>query len=649
MEWLVTNGLGSYASGTVSDILTRRYHGLLVAAIEAPLGRRVLLAKLDAVARYRDADYDLGANQWHDRSISPRGDTNIVSFHLDGTIPTTRYAFSDAQIERSIWMERGADTTYIRYRIDEAAAPVTFTLKAYIDDRDFHSLTHAYDAGDTTRIEGTCASIRMRDGIGWQLAPSSGSIMSAHDWYYGFFLEEERERGLDDTCDLLHAATITATIDPGESLTVIATRNRADLSDAEQSLQRARDADALTLADFHSAKPHHRAAPAWIEQMALAADQFIVNRSVEADDGKTVIAGYHWFGDWGRDTMISLGGLTLATGRAPVARSILATFARYLSEGMLPNRFPDSNAAPEYNTVDAALWFVDAVREYTEATGDKTLVETVYSALCDVIEWHVRGTRFGIVVDASDGLLRAGEHGVQLTWMDAKVGDWVVTPRIGKPVEINALWYNALRCMDSFAQALGRDASRFRELAGRARASFVRFWNAETGYLFDVLDGPDGNDAAIRPNAIIAVALPFRALDQARERSVVDRAARCLLTPFGLRSLDPAHPCYVGSYEGGVNARDGAYHQGTVWPWLIGPYLHAHLNAYGRPAPLLRQLELFATRTMQYGAGTLAEIADGNAPHEPRGCIAQAWSVAHVLAAWSHLTCHPELVEGTTA
>jgi predicted glycogen debranching enzyme len=631
----------------VSDILTRRYHGLLVAAIQPPLGRRVLLAKLDASVRYREANVDLGANQWTDRSISPRGDARIASFQLDGTIPTTRYAFSDAQIERTVWMERGADSTYIRYRVAAAAEPVTFTLKAYVDDRDFHSLTHAYDVGETTHLEGRCASIRMRDGIGWKLAASSGSIGVARDWYYGFFLAAENERGLDDTCDLLHAATITATIDPGAALTVMATRHVADLGDADASLQRARDADALALADFQSARAHHRAAPAWINQMALAADQFIVSRSIDSDDGKTVIAGYHWFGDWGRDTMISLGGLTLSTGRAPIARSILATFAQYLSEGMLPNRFPDSNTSPEYNTVDAALWFVDAIREYTEATNDTTLVASIYDALTDLIEWHVRGTRFGIVVDSSDGLLRAGEHGVQLTWMDAKVSDWVVTPRIGKPVEINALWYNALRCMDGFAQTLGRDASRFRELAGRARASFARFWNDETGYLFDVLDGPEGNDSAIRPNAVIAVSLPFRALDQTRERTVVDRAAQCLLTPFGLRSLDPAHPAYVGSYGGGVGERDSAYHQGTVWPYLIGPYLRAHLNAYGNPAPLLRQLELFATRIMQYGAGTLAEIADGDAPHEPRGCIAQAWSVAHVLAAWSQLSCHPELVEGT--
>lgn len=636
-EWLVTNGLGSYASGTISDILTRRYHGLLVAACDPPLGRRVLLAKLDASVRYHDDSFDLGANQWRDRSVSPRGHDYISSFHLDGTIPTTRYAFSNAQIERSVWMEPGVDATLVRYSVIDADAPVTFTVKAYVNDRDFHSLTHAYDAGNVADIQGRCARMRMRDGIEWTLLTTDGSISAASDWYYGFFLAEENARGLDDNEDHLHAATVTVTALPGSSFNIVATRNHVDTVDVEQSLRRARNEDALTLANFHGAAPQHRAAPAWINQLALSTRHFIVDRNAGEQMGKTVIAGYHWFGDWGRDTMIALPGLALSTGHASIARAILATFARFFNQGMLPNRFPDESSEPEYNTVDATLWYFDAIREYYEATKDLSLVEETYEALCDAIEWHVRGTRYGIEVDATDGLLRAGQDGVQLTWMDAKVGNWVVTPRIGKPVEINALWYNALRCMDTFAQALGRDSSRFRDLATPARASFAKFWNPERGYLYDVLDGPGGNDAAVRPNAIIAISLPFRALDQRTERAVVDLATRQLLTPYGLRTLAPNDASYVGAYRGGVNARDGAYHQGTTWPWLIGPFVRAYLHAYGDAIPMLHHLDLIAARMTQYGMGTLAEIADGDAPHHARGCIAQAWSVAQVLGAWSHL------------
>jgi predicted glycogen debranching enzyme len=647
-EWLVTNGTGSYASGTVSDVLTRRYHGLLVAALEPPLGRRVLLAKLEATATYHGLQFDLAANRWRDDSLSPRGFDHLRTFTLEGSVPVWHYAFANAIVERRVWMEGGADTTYVRYTLVDADAPLTLSLKALVNDRDFHSLTHAYDIVEAAVVAEQRARIRLRDtGQTWHLAIDCGTIVAANDWYYGFLLEAERERGLDYLEDHLHAATITATLAPGSSLTIGASLTSSFDFDGTEACDRACDADERALADFHASRPHHANAPKWIEQLALAADQFIVNRGVDGSLSKTVIAGYHWFGDWGRDTMIALPGLTLTTGRAQIARSILETFAHFVSEGMLPNRFPDGGSIPEYNTVDATLWFIEAIRAYVEATGDATILSDTYDTLCDIVEWHVRGTRYGIVMDG-DGLIRAGERGVQLTWMDAKVGDWVVTPRIGKPVEINALWYNALCAIDSFAQHLGKANTRVRELGTRARASFARFWNPSNGYLYDVLDGPDGqDDDAIRPNAIIAISLPFRALDQNKERSVIDVASRTLLTPFGLRSLDPAHPAYVGTYAGDVAHRDGAYHQGTVWPWLIGPYIRAFTNAYGTSEPMQHQLELWAAHLHEYAHGTLAEIADGDAPHHPRGCIAQAWSVAEALRSWSDLHCHPEHVEGT--
>jgi predicted glycogen debranching enzyme len=375
-----------------------------------------------------------------------------------------------------------------------------------------------------------------------------------------------------------------------------------------------------------------------LNQLALAADQFIVSRPSEQDkDGKSVIAGYHWFGDWGRDTMIGLPGLLLTTGRHGIARRILTTFARFVDRGMLPNRFPDAGEPPEYNTVDAALWYVEAIRQYHQSAGDGRLLKELFPVLEGIIAAHREGTRYGIGEDKADGLLRAGEPGVQLTWMDAKVGDWVVTPRTGKPVEVNALWYNALRSMGHFARELGLSPEPWDSLAARAGESFSRFWNDATGYCFDVIDGPDGHDAALRPNQILAVSLPFSPLTAARQRAVVDACARELLSSFGLRSLAPSHPAYQGHYGGGPVARDGAYHQGTVWAWLLGPFALAHLRVFGDRAAARAFLAPMTHHLTDYGIGSIAEIFDGDPPFSPGGCPAQAWSVAEVLRAWAEI------------
>jgi predicted glycogen debranching enzyme len=629
-EWLCTNGLGSYASGTVADVLTRRYHGLLVAALDPPLGRRVLFNKCDASVAYGGVQTDLSANRWHDGTLAPQGFNTIVDFRLDGAVPVWTYAFADALLERRIWMEHGAQVTWIEWRLHDASAPVDLTLKAYVNDRDYHSLTRAYDVSNVAQIAGELATLRIGNGATWYLRAAGATIAPAGEWYYGFRYDAETERGLDDTEDLYHALTVAIQLArPGSSLLL---RAGLDAGDAAPSDPHAHERELL--AQWRTAQPRITPAPAWVEQLVLAADAFIVARSVDEQPGATVIAGYHWFGDWGRDTMISLPGLALTTGRPELAATILRTFAQYVDAGMLPNRFPDSGAAPEYNTVDAALWFIETVRCYLAETSDLTLIESIFDKLDEIVTWYARGTRYGIAVDPGDGLLRAGEPGVQLTWMDAKVGDWVVTPRIGKPIEINALWYNALCTMDGFAQKLRRDPSRYRELGTQARHSFERFWNNDAQYPFDVLDGPDGNDASIRPNAVYAVALPFRAFESRREHAIVDRIAHELWTPMGLRSLAPSDPAYAGHYGGSPHDRDAAYHRGTVWPFLAGAFARAYANAYGDRARALRFIEALAARMDGYGVGTLAEIADGDAPYQARGCIAQAWSVGEVLRTW---------------
>ncbi len=635
-EWLVTDGSGGYASGSASDVLTRRYHGLLVAALSPPLGRRVLFAKLDASVSYVGASVDLAANRWHDGTISPSGFRFITDFRLEGRIPVWTYAVGDALIERRVWM-RDAATTFVRYTVARARSPLQLALKAYVNDRDYHSLTHAYDVRDVARVDGQSATIRLGNGTPWYLRIDSGELRAENEWYYGFRLSRESQRGLDDVEDHYHACTIDARLADGESLTVVASTSPVASFDSQASLADTRASERALLDGWRKTQPCASSAPGWIESLVLAADQFIVNRPVDGSPGKTVIAGYHWFGDWGRDTMIALGGLTLTTGRPEIARSILATFARYIDRGMLPNRFPDGGAPPEYNTVDAALWFIEALRYYHQTTNDVSLLHDVFDAADGIIESYASGTRYRIAVDTTDGLVYAGESGVQLTWMDAKVGDWVVTPRIGKPVEINALWYNALRAMDGFAHILGRDSSRYRELASPVRRSFARYWNDATGYLYDVLDGPDGNDAAIRPNALFAVALPYRALDSQREAAIVDCAARTLVTPCGVRSLSPRDPAYIGHYGGSVRDRDAAYHRGTAWPWLTAIFLRAWCNSGGGRADALRYLQPFSEAMRTYGMGTLAEIADGDAPYDQRGAIAQAWSVAEILRVWHEL------------
>lgn len=632
-EWLVTNGIGGFASGTISGVLTRRYHGLLIAALKPPLDRTLLTTKLDESVRYGEDVYPLSTNRWADGIVGPHGYRQIERFFLEGTVPVWRYACSDAILEKRIWMQQSENTTYVHYQLQRAIQPLTLTFKVLVNYRDYHGDTIGNGwQMEVQSIENGLEISAYPEATPFYLFCRGATVTPMHDWYYGFDLAVEHARGLNDREDHLHAATFQATLYPGQSLTfVTSTESTPDL-DGEAALRSQRNHEQRLFDCWRLDRTKQaETAPIWIRQLVLAADQFIVNR---AQNGKTIIAGYPWFSDWGRDTMISLSGLTLATGRVEIARSILYTFAQYLDRGMLPNRFPDAGVVPEYNTVDATLWYFIAIFDYYNATEDHDAIEDLFPMLAEIIDWHCRGTRYNIHLDAADGLLYAGEAGTQLTWMDAKVGDWVVTPRIGKPIEVNALWYNALRIIAKFARRIGKPYREYDAMAERVLARFERFWNPDTGYCYDVLDTPDGNDAALRPNQIFTVSLPESPLNPNQRKGVVDACSRSLLTSYGLRSLDPHHSQYRGRYEGDQLQRDEAYHQGTVWGWLIGAYAIAHYKVYDDPTKAREFLEPMANHLRAEGLGSLSEIFDGDAPMMPHGCIAQAWTVAEVLRAW---------------
>lgn len=627
-EWLVTNGLGGWASGTVSGANTRRYHGLFVPALKPPLARTVLVNKVNEKATLNGQAYSLSTNEYSDGTRDPQGHTLIESFRLEGPVPTWVYAFGEAQLEKRVWMVYGQDTTFVTYTLRRAFHPLTLEVTAMVTGRDAHVETKGYGwQPHVAPIEG--GALIHTEPVEFRMRANRGAFAPVRDWHWNLKHRVETERGLPDTEDYYAAGTFTAELQPGETLALVVSLHDTPSLDWEASLaaEQARARRLITQAQAESE-------PEWIQQLVLAADQFIVNR----DGGQTVIAGYHWFSDWGRDTMMALPGLTLSTRRYAEAAAILRTFARYVSEGMLPNRFPDAGELPEYNTVDATLWYFHAIDRYLAATQDETLARELLPVLQDIIGWHVRGTRYQIHVDA-DGLLYAGEPGVQLTWMDAKIEAWVVTPRLGKPVEINALWINALKVMEALCQRLKvAPVLPYAELAQQATASFEKFWYADGRYLYDVLDTPDGPDPSLRPNQLIAVSLPHGPLADVaqsdRGRAIVDVCAAHLLTSHGLRSLSPHHPAYAGKYGGDQKARDSVYHQGVVWGWLVGPFVEAYRRAYGDAVLARSFLAGFEHHLTDDGLGSIAEIFEGDAPFAPRGCIAQAWSVAEVLRAW---------------
>ncbi len=657
-EWLVTNGLGGYASGTVAGALTRRYHGLLIAALPNPLGRTMTLNALSERIRLPNRDvFFTGPNEL--AGVDPPGTLAPREFRLEGGLPVWHYEFPGGALEKRLFMVYRQNTVHVNYRLVDAREPVRLALRPGIHFRSHDApvstplakryvLTVTDDGYEVCADETNCPSLRL-------LCLPQKPFTADRKIIDRILFRTEQTRGYESQGSIWSPGYFRLDLAPGEEATFIATTETwevvrsltpeaacsAELGRREMLVeQKCPGMDANCLRTGAAA------------ELTLAADQFLIRPTGRTEDAaraaaageelRTVIAGYHWFTDWGRDTMISLEGLTLATGRVTEAGWILRTFAQYIREGLIPNMFPEGQQSGLYHTADATMWFFHALDRYLAASGDRSTLQLLLPKLIDIIDHHVRGTLFGIRVDPADSLLRQGAEGYQLTWMDAKVGDWVVTPRRGKAVEINALWYNALCLAAGWSQDEGRsaDASRCSELADRTRESFNRrFWNEGAGYLFDVVDGEHGNDPACRPNQIFAISLSHPVLDKDRWEPVLQVVTEKLLTPVGLRSLAPGHPDYKPKYDGDLRARDAAYHQGTVWAWLIGPYIDAWLKVYpDRRAEANGFLAGFVPHLSQACIGSISEIFDAELPHTPRACISQAWSVAEVLRCWVMLS-----------
>jgi glycogen debranching enzyme len=575
LEWLETNGTGAFAMGTVAGVNTRRYHGLFVAALHP---RCVLLSRVEEEAKLDERTYALGAAQYPG-AVTPRGFVLLNEFRTD-PCASWRFGLGDAVVEKQVYLIEGREAAVVRYQSDRK---MTLRVRPFLAYRDYHWLGHV-----RTDPFGNLPRLQFRHG---------GRFEAGENWYYNQEYLRELDRGLDFREDLYTPGVIVLELAAGEWSPICASLDGADYEE-----------------------PTPRENP------------FVIRR---ADSAPTIIAGYPWFTDWGRDTMISLPGLVIVPGHLDTARSIMEGFLARISQGVIPNRFPDAGETPEYNTADATLWMFQAMRAWLEAGGDRTFLNnTFFPAAKSIVEWHRRGTWFGIGVDPDDHLLRAGTAGTQLTWMDAKIGDRVVTPRHGKPVEINALWHGVLCLMAEWSTdpAEGKDFLREADLV---RQSFrEKFWNPGRGCLYDVLS-PEGPVSKLRPNQIFAVSLPHPLLDREAQRKIVKTVERELLTPVGLRTLDRADPDYHGRYEGSPTARDEAYHQGTVWPWLMGAFVDAYLNAFGRTADTVAYCRDLVARLETEAArggclGSIAEVFDGEEPRRPGGCPAQAWSVAEI-------------------
>ncbi|MGD8587777.1 MAG: amylo-alpha-1,6-glucosidase [Chromatiales bacterium] len=637
-EWWLSNGRGSYAAGTVAGILSRRYHGLLVAPLSGPLHRHLLLSKADAWLCLDARRSPLFSNRWQGNVIEPSGYLHLESFQLEGRMPVWRFAFGDRTLEMRIWMEAGETTSYVAYRLQGPCCRARLEIDLLVNRRDHHH---------NMPVDGMRAEVLERSGrliVRWpegeqmQLYTSPGRFDARLSWYQGFLLAREQERGLAAVDNHLCIGRLTLELPTDRWVGFAATLEHAHRFDPYRRMQVYLQREQRLLEQAVSADPCYNGAPEWVRQLLLAADSFLIRRPMSSGrEGDSVIAGYPWFGDWGRDTMIALPGLTLATGRPAIARAILDSYAALLDRGQLPNRFVEAGDRAEYNTVDASLWYIEAWRAYLEVSNDRQALAEVFPVLQQILHWYRQGTRYGIAMDSRDHLIRAGEEGVQLTWMDAKAGDWVVTPRIGKPVEINALWYNALCCMADFAARLEQPAAGYRQLAEAVRSGFQQFLRPDGQGLYDVLEGPQGDEQRLRPNQILAVSLPHSPLEREQQAQVVSICGRELLCSHGLRSLARHDPDYRGEYRGDVLERDGAYHQGTVWGWLLGHYAMAEFRVTGDARAAQARLRPMADHLQDTGLGTLSEIFDGDPPHLPRGAPAQAWSVACTLEAWWRL------------
>ena len=662
-EWLLTNGLGSFASGTVSDAHTRTYHGWLVAAIDPPSDRRLLLARIDASLEVNGQQFELGTNFWKSGTIAPTGYQLLQSF-TDSPAPTWEWATLQWRCTRQLLLPHGlqADDRWcnhvlIRYRY-EGSAPAVIKLRPLIADRNFHHQQqadpnlHFSQLIDPQRI---LLQAQRSNWIGtpWQLCWTQGNYYPDGLWYRNYSYPEEARRGLSDREDLYSPGYLVITLQPGETLTLEARVRHPDPAQPYNHLNAATFDQALQAEQqrldqqFAALSP-----PAAIDSKAKlhlwqqglqAGDRFIAHRASIA--GPTVIAGYPWFNDWGRDTLIALPGLALTTQRYDLARGLLATFAQYCQHGLIPNAFPDAGAKPYYNSIDAALWWIETLGLYLEASQDWDFLAAQYPTVHRIYKGFVAGTLHAIRVDAFDGLVTWSAAGVALTWMDAVLEGQPITPRRGKAIEINALWYSALCWAAQWAESLqtqdasiGKHAIRYRQQAEQVKTALQKFWNPDRNYFYDTIAPNDHPDPAIRPNAVLALSLRHCGFSTDQAKRVLQVARDRLLTPYGLRSLDPNDPQYIGHYAGDVQHRDRAYHQGTVWSWLIGPFIRAWQRFYpDDPLPFDATLLLdhFQSEACLH---SVSEIFDGDAPHAPQGAIAQAWSVAELTRHWQDLT-----------
>jgi predicted glycogen debranching enzyme len=654
-EWIVTNGLGGYASGTVSGAITRRYHGLLIAALPAPLGRIVMWSHLSEFLRFSRKDVvSLGGEERAGGQLNLHGADYLREFRLEDGLPVWIYHVRDLVLEKRVILSHLQNTVHLSYRILEGSSRPRLELHPAFHFRHhetpvnkgpagpykFSAIGDRYEVGSS---RGGLPPIRMK------ICGGQPAFTIVAKKIHQVLYRIEQSRGYQYEGDLWSPGFFHVDLEQAEAVTLIGSTEKWEIVEvlsAEEALSSERERRARLL---HDAIP--KARQSFAAELVFAGDQFVISPAgrfeeearahAAGDEVRSVIAGYHWFTDWGRDTMISLEGLTLITGRALEAGYILRTFAHYIHDGLIPNMFPDGAKQGKYNTADATLWFFHALGRYLTKTGDRTTLRLLLPCLIDIAEHHLRGTKFNIHVDPNDGLLVQGEKDYQLTWMDAKMGDWIVTPRRGKAVEINGLWYNALCLLSSWLRELGDVASaeRYEGHAERASASFnERFWFADGGYLYDVVDveGGSENDSSCRPNQLFAISLDYPVLDESRWASVMDVVQKKLLTPVGLRTLSPDDPNYKPIYSGDLRSRDGAYHQGTVWAWLIGPFIDAWLKIHPHDRATARKfLDRFPEHLNEAGIGTIGEVFDAREPNGPGGCIAQAWSVAEVLRGWA--------------
>jgi predicted glycogen debranching enzyme len=662
-EWLVTNGLGGYASGTLAGVLTRRYHGVLIAALPAPLGRLVMVSQVAERLRLPgNRVFWLSGEERKDGALYIEGANRLREFRLEAGLPVWTYEIEGYVLEKRLLLPRFQNTVLLTYTLLAGDGSVRLGVRPLLNARPHEaSVDHPLPEQPTMVARDRQLEVQFSAGIPplrLHLAGTAGAFTFEPQTVQHLYYRKEESRGYQATGDAWTPGYFRMDLRAGESGTMVASTEGIEMMNA------------LAPEEARAAEHERRRRLLWradpvvadreTAELVLAADQFVITPAgrvedaararAAGDEARTIIAGYHWFTDWGRDTMISLEGLTLTTGRVDEARDILRTFAFYFRDGLIPNLFPEGNKEGLYNTADATLWFFQALHRYLQHSDDWATLRHILPKLDESVACHLAGTRFNIGVDPADGLLKQGAENFALTWMDAKMGDWVVTPRRGKAVEINALWYNALCLLAGWHAQLDNQprADELRALAARTYASFNRrFWFEGGQHLYDVVDGEIGDDAACRPNQIFSFALEHPVLEPSRWHAVLQAVETRLLTPVGLRSLDPQHPDYRSSYIGDLRSRDGAYHQGTVWGWLIGPFVDAWIRAHpDRPAEARRFLTGVLSHLDEACVGSISEIFDAEEPYTPRGCIAQAWSVAEVLRCWVKTASPQERARG---